>query len=224
MASWAGPMMLTLLGGVLVAALVVPAPAAGSSYSYVSLEPGIPDQTNGSTFEVPVFAFYEPGGGPTNRTATAEIAYNLELLYVGTGAASRVNWTVSAVALGSFDLELELTAAQVGATEAGEGIVSLNATLPGTGGGAIAASGEITGTTLLSATAPSTWWETWFGASTPPPDTDSVGGIFAFLAWMDSTTTGRALYMVTTLVAILLYLYEGHKLARSRIVSKKEGT
>ncbi|MGI0151981.1 MAG: hypothetical protein ACREC5_08610, partial [Thermoplasmata archaeon] len=81
-------------------------------------------------------------------------------------------------------------------------------------------SGTIGAAELAAAIAPATWWETWFGATTPPPDTDSIGGVLAFLAWLDGTTTGRALYMLTTLVAVSLYLYEGHKLAKARIAAK----
>jgi hypothetical protein len=214
--------VLVLLGTALVAALAGPAPAAAATYTYVELEPGTPGSTNGTTFEVPVFAFYEPGGGPVNATATEEIAYNLEVEYVGGGATPRVNWSVSDVAAGSFEVGLVLTVPQASGVEDGSGVLALNATLLAPGGGTLAAAGTIGAETLNAAGVPSTWWETWFGATTPPPDTDSIGGIFAFLAWLDATTTGRALYMLTTLVAVSLYLYEAHKLTRAKIAGRED--
>lgn len=214
--------VLVLLGTALIAFLAAPASGAAETYSYVSLEPGTPSASNGTTFDIPVFAFYEPGGGPVSGTTTAQIAYNLEVDFVGSGAPARVNWSVSSVAVGSFELDLALTASQVSMVVGGGGVLSLNATILAPGGGTFAASGTIGGAVLSAATAPPTWWETWFGAATPPPATDSLGGTLAFLAWLDGTTTGRALYMLTTLVAVTLYLYEAHKLARSRIVPKME--
>jgi len=221
---------LAIFGAALLASVAGSPAASAASYSYVELEPGTPTASSGAnataattTFAIPVFALYEPGGGPTNSTATEEIAYDLSVLFVGQGTSPLVNWTLSNVVAGSFELTLVLSASQVSAVEHGDALVSLNATLQAEAGGTLAASGTIGAATLSAAIAPPTWWEIWFGASTPPPNTDSLYGVLQFLAWMDGTTTGRALYMLTTLVAVSLYLWEGHKLARARVAAKPSG-
>jgi len=45
-----------------------------------------------------------------------------------------------------------------------------------------------------------------------------VQGILDDLAWFGSSTAGRAAYAATTIVAVLLYLWEGHKLARAKLL------
>ncbi len=210
-------------GFALMAALMLLAqPASASStVQYFALQPGTPaemEYPTSAVFTIPVFVVGEPAGGPANRTETSQTWQSLSVTYVGPSGGLLANWSVSGWSPGEFDLVLNLTSAQVSAVERGQAEVALNSTVI-VGGTPLGASGAVVASTLLSATLPQGWWSAWFGINTPPPDMSptSANGIVSDLAWWGDSTAGRASYAATTIVAVSLYLWEGHKLARKAV-------
>ncbi len=135
-----------------------------------------------------------------------------------------VNWSVLSWGAGRFDLQLSLTDAEVGAIEGGQALLALNSSVL-FGSSVLGAAGIIDGAVLSSSTLVGAWWSTVFGIQTPPPDPSfsSLQGIVEDLAWFGASTAGRAAYAATTIVAVLLYLWEGHKLARAKLTGRKPG-
>ena len=207
-----------LLALTAIVAATAPATASAPVQSF-QLEPGTPQQLYQQfpdVFAVTEFVISEPGGAPANQTQTRQAWENLQVSVVGVSGPTE-NWSVTDWSAGYFVLVLNMTAGAVSAVEAGQALVELSSTIM-VGGVAIAASGQIDGAVLSSATPLSGWWVAWFGMPTPPPPVNSIEGAFAFLAWMDQSVTGRALYMLVTLVAVTIYVYEAHRLAKSKIV------
>ena len=180
---------------------------------YFSLEPGTPARS-GDNFSVPIFVLGEPGGGPANRSDTEQAWQSLHVTYVGPAGGDFGNWSVTTWGPGWFALLASLSDGEVSSIDAGGAILALNATVE-EDGTVLAASGTIGADTLLSATVPTGWWTTWFGIGSPPPPANpTLQGVLDWLAWWGDSTPGRASYAAATLVAIGLYLWEGHKLAR----------
>ncbi len=189
--------------------------------AYMVLESGTPTEaewSDGAVFTVREFVLTEPSGSVPTSEVTRQVWEDLVITLIG-GPGTSDNWNVRTSGVGYFDLLLNLTSAQIIAVEGGSGLIELNSTVR-VGNLTLPASGQITGPTLVAATPPTGWWSTWFGMPNPPPNADSVEGAFAFLAWLDQSVTGRALYMVVTLVAVTVYVYEAHKLARSKITGQ----
>jgi hypothetical protein len=190
-----------------------PGARAASPVEEFSLLPGVPAR-NGDDFSVPEFVLDEPAGGAANASETEQAWQSLRAEYIGPGGGPFENWSVTDWGLGWFTLLLALGGPQVAMIEAGQAILVLNAFVQADGQ-VLGASGTIGSATLLSATVPSGWWTTWFGIDSPPPSADaSLQGILDWLAWWGGSTAGRASYAAATLIAIGLYLWEGHKLAR----------
>ncbi len=180
---------------------------------YFSLEPGTPERS-GDNFTVPIFVLGEPGGGPANASETEQAWQTLRVTYVGPAVGDFGNWSVTNWGPGWFALLASLNDGEVYSIDAGGAILVLSASVE-EDATVLAASGTIGAETLLSATVPAGWWTTWFGIGSPPPPTNpTLQGVLDWLAWWGDSTAGRASYAGATLVAIGLYLWEGHKLAR----------
>jgi len=212
--------VLVTLGG---AWLAPPGPAVATpqdfpAVQYFRLAPGTPTES-GTTFDVPVFVLGEPAGAGANGSETKQAWQDLQVEYLGPIPGPFENWSVPSWGAGRFDLQLVLTNTEVGAIEGGQAILALNSSIV-VDGSILGASGQVDGAILSSSVVPGTWWTTIFGIPTPPPDPSlsSVQGILDDLAWFGSSTAGRAAYAATTIVAVMLYLWEGHKLARAKLL------
>jgi hypothetical protein len=210
--------VLTLL--VLGSPLPGTARAAGSSASaveYYRLDPGTPTKES-TTYALPIFVVAEPVGSVANRSVTQQAWQELQVVEVGTPTVPFLNWSVPEWSTGEFELVLSLTAGEVRAIEGGQAILALNSSIR-VGSTVVGAAGIIDGAVLDSAVVVGSWWSAVFGIPTPPPDPtpSSLPGILDDLAWFGASTAGRATYAATTIVAVLLYLWEGHKLARAKL-------
>jgi hypothetical protein len=185
---------------------------------YFRLAPGTPTES-GTTFDVPVFVLGEPAGAGANGSETKQAWQDLQVEYLGPIPGRFENWSVPSWGTGRFDLHMVLTNTEVSAIEDGQAILALNSSIV-VDGSVLGASGQVDGPILSSSVVAGTWWNTIFGIPTPPPDPSlsSVQGILDDLAWFGSSTAGRAAYAATTIVAVMLYLWEGHKLARAKLL------
>jgi hypothetical protein len=163
----------------------------------------------------------EPGGSIANRSETQQAWQDLQVVYVNETPALFVNWSVPDWGPGRFDFLLSLTSTEVGAIEDGQALLALNSSVLA-GSSVLGAAGIIDGLVLSSSLVVGGWWSTIFGIQTPPPDPtfSSPQGIVDDLAWFGDSTAGRAAYAATTIVAVMLYLWEGHKLARAKLVGR----
>lgn len=190
---------------------------AASAVEYYRLDPGTPTEES-STYALPVFVLAEPVGSVANRSVTRQAWQSLQIVDVSTPTVPFHNWSVPDWSTGEFELVLSLTAEEVDAIEGGQAILALNSSIR-VGSTVVGAAGIIDGAVLGSAVVEGSWWSTVFGIPTPPPDPtlSSLPGILDDLAWFGASTAGRATYAATTIVAVLLYLWEGHKLARAKL-------
>ena len=222
-----GPFVTAALVAVLTSLLLVlpgargaaPSPSSdGSAVQYFRLDPGTPTQAD-TTFDVPVFVMGEPAGSVANRSEVQQTWQDLQVVYLNDTPETFNNWSVPSWGMGRFDLRLSLANAEVGAIEGGQAILALNSSVV-VGTTILGAAGTIDGPVLGSSIVTGSWWSTIFGIQTPPPDPtfSSLQGIIDDLAWFGSSTAGRAAYAATTLVAVTLYLWEGHKLAKARLL------
>ena len=195
-----------------------------AAVDYFTLDPGTPVQ-DGTTFTLPIFVLGEPAGSAANATEVQQAWQNLQVLYLSSAPTEFVNWTVPSWTEGGFDLVLTPTSTQVAAVEGGDAMLALNSSVV-VGGLVLGAAGLIDGPLLASSVVVGAWWSTLFGIQTPPPDpsVSSLQGVISDLAWFGSSTAGRAAYAAATIVAILLYLWEGHKLAKAKILGTPSGT
>ena len=211
-----------LVGAVTLLPALVPSAGAASPSSsgveYFDLDPGTPTQS-GTTFAVPVFVIAEPAGFAASPAEVQQVWQNLVVVYLGDVGSQSVNWSVTTWITGNFDLQLTLPPSEIASVESGAALLALNSSVV-VAGSAVSASGLIDGTVLNSSIVAGAWWSTLFGIATPPPDPSfsSLQGIVDDLAWFGSSTAGRAAYAAATIVAILLYLWEGHKLARAKLL------
>jgi hypothetical protein len=196
---------------------------AASAVEYYRLDPGTPTEES-STFALPIFVVAEPVGSVANRSVTQQAWQDLRVTYVSLSTVPFLNWSVLSGGAGRFDLQLSLTGAEVGAIEGGQALLALNSSVL-VGSSVLGAAGIIDGAVLSSSIVAGAWWNTVFGIQTPPPDPtlSSLPGILDDLAWFGDSTAGRATYAATTIVAVLLYLWEGHKLARTKLTGRKPG-
>jgi hypothetical protein len=222
-----GPLLAVALVAALACLLLVlpsvrgegPAAApAAAAVQYFRLDPGTPTQAD-TTFDVPVFVMGEPAGSVANRSEVQQTWQDLQVVYLNDTPETFNNWSVPSWGMGRFDLRLSLANAEVGAIEGGQAILALNSSVV-VGTTILGAAGTIDGPVLGSSIVTGSWWSTIFGIQTPPPDPtfSSLQGIIDDLAWFGSSTAGRAAYAATTLVAVTLYLWEGHKLAKARLL------
>ncbi|MGH9030413.1 MAG: hypothetical protein ACRDV4_12465 [Acidimicrobiales bacterium] len=220
------------LVAVLALALIAASPLRAATppdaaIEYFSLEPGTPTQ-EGTSFGMPVFVIGEPAGSAANLSEVRQAWQNLQVVYLADDPSVLGNWSVSSWGEGNFDLQIVLSSTEVASIEEGDALLALNSSVV-IDGSTFGAAGLIDGAVLSSSVVVGAWWSTVFGIQTPPPDPtlSSLQGIISDLAWFGSSTAGRAAYAVATIVAILLYLWEGHKLARAKLLgtpSKKEAS
>lgn len=206
-----------------ILALSLPQAAAGAAQGAQSfvLDPGTPNEApnpQGAEFAVPVFVLGEPAGSSATSSETLQSWETLSVDYLGPHAAVD-NWTVSSWSPGEFVLQLNLSNLEIATVGSGQALIVLNSSVE-VNSVDYSASGTIGAGTLDSAILPGGWWSEWFGINLPPPNRNasSLGGIVADLAWWGDSTAGRASYAATTIVAVTLYLYQGHKLARKAVV------
>jgi hypothetical protein len=200
------------------------AAAASPGLQYFVLDPGAPNEAAepwGAQFAVPVFVLAEPAGSSATEAETLQAWETLSVVYLG-GSSAPDNWSVSSWSAGEFTLVLNLTTAEITAVDQAQALIVLNSSVE-VDSAVYGASGTIGSGTLTSAILSSGWWAQWFGIDTPPPDPSmsSLGGIVADLAWWGDSMAGRASYAATTIVAVTLYLWEGHKLARKTVLEHK---
>jgi hypothetical protein len=200
------------------------AAAAPPGLQYFALDAGAPNEAIepwGAQFAVPVFVLGEPAGSPATEEETLQAWETLSVTYLGPSPAPD-NWSVSSWGTGEFTLVLNLTSSEITAVDDAQALIALNSSVEDASS-VYGASGTIGSGTLSSAILASGWWSEWFGINTPPPDPSisSLGGIVADLAWWGNSTAGRASYAATTIVAVTLYLWEGHKLARKTVLEHK---
>jgi hypothetical protein len=188
-----------------------------SAVEYYRLDPGTPTEES-STYALPVFVLAEPVGSVANRSVTQHAWQSLQIVDAGTPTVPFLNWSVPDGSTGEFELVLSLTVDEIHAIEGGQALLALNSSIR-VGSTVVGAAGIIDGAILSSAVVEGSWWSTVFGIPTPPPDPtlSSLPGILDDLAWFGASTAGRATYAATTIVAVLLYLWEGHKLARAKL-------
>ncbi len=228
-----GPLLAAALVAVMACLLLVvpgvrgenPATSpATAAVQYFRLDPGTPTES-GSVFGIPVFILAEPAGSVANRSESQQAWQDLQIVYVNETPGPFLNWSVPSWGPGRFDLQLSLAPPQVAAVEGGQALLALNSSIM-VGSSVVGAAGIIDGSVLSSSTIVGTWWSTIFGIQTPPPDPtfSSLQGIIDDLAWFGSSTAGRAAYAATTLVAVTLYLWEGHKLAKARLLGSPAET
>jgi hypothetical protein len=217
--------VLVVLVTLAAACLAPSSPAAATTQDlpvvqYFRLTPGTPTES-GTTFDVPVFVLGQPGGGDANGSETKQAWQDLQVEYLGPIPGPFENWSVPFWGAGRFELQLVLTGTEVTSIEGGQAILALNSSIV-VDGSVLGASGQVDGAILSSSAVVGTWWNTVFGIPTPPPDPSlsSVEGILADLAWFGGSTAGRAAYAATTIVAVMLYLWEGHKLARAKLLGR----
>ena len=194
--------------------------------SYFSIVPGTATEIRDSGFDlfaVPEFVLAEPVGAATNLSVTDQVWETLQLAYLGDTTPFE-NWSVSGASAGKFTLTLNLTVGAASEIVAGACVLALSAEVV-IGNSTLGASGTIGASVLNGATTGGGWWSTWFGMPGPPPgELTTVNGVVADLAWLGESETGRAIYMGSTLVAVALYLWEGHKLARARLTGDDKAT
>jgi hypothetical protein len=192
---------------------------ANATYSY-RLIGGAPSRV-GNTFTFPVFVELM-NGAIANASLTGQVCKGLTVTFVNATETTPISWTSTSCAAGRMTLVLPLTSQQATATSAGSGIITLSA--PVTAGTFTnLAGGFLSSQQLNKASSPGDWWSTIFGIATPPPaqNITGVGDVIADLAWFGDSTAGRALYALTSIVAILVYVHETHKMARRRIAGER---
>ncbi|MHB8430190.1 MAG: hypothetical protein ACYDDZ_06620 [Acidimicrobiales bacterium] len=220
------PLLVVILVAVLACVLLLipgaqgTARASSAAVQYFRLDPGTPTQTGGS-FDIPVFVIGEPAGSSANLSETRQAWQDLQVNYLNETPGPLTNWSVSTWGPGRFDLQLVLTATEIGAVDGGQALLALNSSVV-VDSSVVGAAGIVDGPVLSSSIVVGAWWNTLLGIPTPPPDPtfSSLQGIIGDLAWFGSSTAGRAAYAATTIVAVMLYLWEGHKLARAKIVGQ----
>jgi hypothetical protein len=195
---------------------------ASSAVQYFRLVPGTPTEDLEGVFHIPEFVLGEPAGAPANLSEVRQAWEDLSILYLNASPARFPNWSVSSFGEGWFGLRLSLSKAEIGSIDSGQAILALNSSIV-VGNETLGAAGLIDGAVLSSSIILGAWWNDLFDIETPPPSSNprSLGDVIGDLAWFGGSTAGRALYAAVTLSAVLLYVYEGQRLAKERLLRKK---
>ncbi len=154
---------------------------------------GTPQILNGSTYRFPVFV-ESLNGELANLSVTRQAAANLTLYYVSGNSTHYLNFTTGNVKAGSFELFISnLNSTDANYIKGNDAIVQGKSDI---GAGSIG--------NLAVGIAGSSQ----FAGATPYPgyNFNSVQGIVAFLGNLEGTTDGRALYLITGLVALVYYI------------------
>jgi hypothetical protein len=195
---------------------------ASTAVQYFRFLPGTPTEDQSGVFHVPEYVLGEPAGAPANLSEVRQAWEDLTVLYLNDTPALFANWSVPSFGPGRFDLRLQLTPSEIGVIESGQAVLALNSSVV-VGGEILGAAGLVDGTVLSSSIVLGAWWNNLFDIETPPPSTDprTLGDVIDDLAWFGGSTAGRALYAAVTLSAVLLYVYEGQRLAKERLVGRR---
>lgn len=215
--------LLVAVGGQSDMVSAAPMPGLGSSaVQYFRFVPGTPTEDLAGTFHIPEYVLGEPAGAPANLSEVRQAWEDLILLYLNATPTPFADWSVPSFGQGRFDLRLQLTPSEVDAIESGQAVIALNSSVV-VDGGVLGAAGLIDGTVLSSSIILGAWWNDLFDIETPPPSSNprSLGDVIGDLAWFGGSTAGRALYAAVTLSAVLLYVYEGQRLAKERLLQRK---
>jgi hypothetical protein len=190
-----------------------------ATYSY-RLIGGTPTRT-GNTFTFPVFVELM-NGGVANASLTGQVCRGLSVTFVNATETSALNWTPAGCGSGRLSITVPLTEAQAAETSTGSAILTLTAPVQ-SGTFTNLAGGVLSSQQVSAATSSTGWWSTVFGISTPPPSQNlsSIGGVVADLAWWGDSTAGRATYAATTILAVLIYLREAHRMTRERMAGQR---
>ncbi|MCW6159218.1 MAG: hypothetical protein LVQ63_07070 [Thermoplasmatales archaeon] len=154
---------------------------------------GTPQILNGSTYRFPVFV-ESLNGELANLSVTRQAAANLTLYYISGNSTHYLNFTTGSVKAGSFELYItNLNSSDANYIRGNEAIVQgksdIGAGSVGNLAVGIAGSSQLNGATAY-----------------PGYNFNSIQGIVAFLGNLEQTTSGRALYLITGLVALVYYI------------------
>jgi hypothetical protein len=198
-------------------------PPADAAVQYFRFQSGTPTEDQSDVFHIPEYVLGEPAGAPANLSEVRQAWEDLTVLYLNDTPALFENWSVPSFGPGRFTLRLQLTSSEIGVIESGQAVLALNSSIV-VGGDVLGAAGLVDGTVLSSSIILGAWWNNLFDIQTPPPSSDptTLGDVIDDLAWFGESTAGRALYAAVTLCAVLLYVYEGQRLAKERLVGKKK--
>jgi hypothetical protein len=176
-----------------------------ASYAY-KLTVGTPEHIGGE-FDLPVFVQLM-NGTVANATISDEVCGNLSVTFINASAATPVNATTTGCGVGHLDVDVSLSSTEVNQTGSGAGILTLTSPVR-SGTFTNLAAGAIAGQEFAEATAPPSWWLTFFGITTAPPVADpaSVSDVVRDLAWWGSSTAGRATYALATIAAVAFYIH-----------------
>ena len=152
-----------------------------SSYKLI---PGSPT-LNGENYSYPIQVIDSKTSLPANLSITEQAAKNLQAQLVNSIGAIAIPYSVYDVRAGKFYLTLVLNASQVGAIRSG-GYISMFGAIGGPVSSSVA--GKISSSNL------------------PGTNFNSIQGIIGFLGNLEQTTYGRALYLITGLVALMYYI------------------
>jgi hypothetical protein len=154
---------------------------------------GTPQVLNGTIYRFPVFV-QSLNGSLADLTVTRQAADNLTLYYISGNTSHYLNFTVSDVKAGSFVLYInDLNSSEINDIKGNDALVQAESSI---GAGAIAnLAVGIAGSTQLSGATPY-----------PGYNLDTISGIIGFLGNLEQTTYGRALYLITGLVALMYYI------------------
>jgi hypothetical protein len=154
---------------------------------------GTPQILNGSTYRFPVFV-ESLNGELANLSVTRQAAANLTLYYISGNSTHYLNFTTGSVKAGSFELYISnLNSSDANNIRGNEAIVQGKSDI-GAGSVGNLAVGIAGSSQFIGATA------------YPGYNFNSIQGIVAFLGNLEQTTSGRALYLITGLVALVYYI------------------
>lgn len=157
------------------------------------LDLGAP-QVNGEKYIFPVYVDLRNSSAPANLSTTQQAANNLKVIYAYMGSES-LNFKISNLSGGFFDLGLTLTSNQVSQMANGS-FISLSSPIKSGTIGTIA-TGKILGSNLPPAI--KTWYEKYLGISSPPP-----GGI-GDLTWFVLSVPGILSTGILGAFIVLIY-------------------
>ena len=155
-----------------------------SSYKLI---PGSPT-LSGDNYSYPIQVIDSKTGLPANLSITEQAARNMQAELVNSVGAIAIPYDVYDIQPGKFYLSLILNASQVDSIQNG-GYVSMFGAIGGPISSSVA--GKISSSNLPSVT---------------NFDFNSIQGIIGYLGYLEQTTTGRALYLITGLVALGYYI------------------
>ncbi len=149
-----------------------------SDYRYVPGSPTI----SGNTYSYPIQVIYQKTGLPANLSQTEQAAHNLQAELVLPLGSISIPFYITNIQSGSFVLNMNLTKEQIGEIQNGSYIAMMGAI--GMTNATVA--GKISSANLS-------------------PNLNTMQDIFAYLAYLDQTSIGRAEYLIAGFLAMIYY-------------------